>query len=56
MTSYFEHKAAGSLLDYYGKENHIIIFLSSKVIGTSETNGLDQVVQSAMENRFGYTL
>lgn len=54
LIAHLEAAMAHSLPDYYDDDNHVIIFLSSRVLDLiDQRRPLDTVVQSAMENRFG---
>jgi len=56
LAIHVESAISRALPQYFNDENHVIVFLSSRALSSSRIRTLDEVVQSAMENRFGCVL
>ena len=53
LTASLESATLNSLPEHYKKENHVILFLRPSSLASGQRRTMDQVVQSAIENRFG---
>ena len=56
LTVHLESAISKALPQYFNDENHVTIFLSSRALSSGRIRTLDEVVRSAVENRFGCLL